>query len=122
MTIPLTSPYCSDGGLQYVAEAIRSRHLHYGGPFARRCESLLRAAIGSPAIFLTSSCTSALEFSAQVLAIQGGDEVIVPAYSFVSTVSAYQAYGARVAFCDVEPGTLNIDATRLESALTARTR
>jgi dTDP-4-amino-4,6-dideoxygalactose transaminase len=75
-----------------------------------------------PRVLLTTSCTHALEMAALLLDIQAGDEVIVPAFTFVSCVNAFVLRGARPVFADIRPDTLNVDETQLERLVTPRTR
>ena len=105
-----------------MAEAVRSGHASGDGSFSRRCQELLEAELGVKKALLTTSCTHALELAALLLDIRPGDEVIVPSFTFVSTVNAFVLRGARPVFCDIRPDSLNLDECRLESLLTARTK
>ena len=78
-------------------------------PFSKRCEALLEEELGAARVLLTTSCTHALELSALLLDIQPDDEVIVPTFTFVSTVNAFALFGARPVFCDIRSDTLNMD-------------
>jgi dTDP-4-amino-4,6-dideoxygalactose transaminase len=71
---------------------------------------------------LTTSCTHALEMSAILLDLQPGDEVIIPDFTFVSTVNAFVLRGAKPIFLDIRPDTLNLDESKLEDAITPRTK
>ena len=73
-------------------------------------------------MLLTTSCTHALEMAALLLQIQPGDEIIMPAYTFVSTADAFVLRGARIVFVDIRPDTLNIDEKQIEAAITPKTR
>ena len=108
--------------LGYIAEAVKNSHISGDGQFTRQCQTMLQNELGVPRVLLTTSCTHALEMAALLLNIQPGDEVIVPAFTFVSTVNAFVLRGARPVFIDVLPETLNLDHTRLESLITPRTR
>jgi len=108
--------------LDYVAGAIRDSRIAGDGTFTRRCSSLLEEALGVPRVLLTTSCTHALEMSAILLDIAPGDEVIIPAFTFVSTVNAFVLRGARPVFIDVHPTTLNLDESQLERLITSRTK
>lgn len=122
MRIPFNRPSLAGRELEYIAEAVRSGHISGDGGFTCRCQGLLEQALGVPKALLTTSCTDALEMTALLLDIQSGDEVIVPAFAFVSTVNAFVLRGARPVFCDVRPDTLNLDETQLERLVTPRTR
>ena len=121
-SIPFNRPSISTKEREYVAEALRALHLSGDGQFTRRCSGILEQALGVPRVLLTTSCTHALEMSAFLLDIEPGNEVIVPAFTFVSTVNAFVLRGARPVFADIRPDTLNLDERRLESLITPRTR
>jgi dTDP-4-amino-4,6-dideoxygalactose transaminase len=120
--IPFTRPGLLEAGLANIQEALASRRLAGDGPFCRRAEKLLEAALGTPRALATTSCTHALEMAALLLALGPGDEVILPAFTFVSTVNAFVLRGARPIFADVRRDTLNLDETRLEALVTPRTK
>ena len=73
-------------------------------------------------MLLTPSCTASLEMAALLIDLQPGDEVIMPSYTFVSTANAFVLRGATIVFVDVRPDTMNIDETRIEAAITPKTR
>ncbi len=108
--------------LEYVSQAIQSGHISGDGPFTKKCHALLEHALGVPKVLLTTSCTHALDMSAILLDIQPGDEVIIPDFTFVSTVNAFVMRGAKPVFLDVRPDTLNLDESKLETVLTPRTK
>ena len=108
--------------VEYVTRAIAEGPIHGDGPFTRACHDWLERLTGSPKALLTTSCTHALEMAALLLDLQPGDEVIVPPFTFVSTVNAIALRGARPVFVDVRPDTLNLDETLIEAAITPRTR
>src|SRR5690606_5228778 len=87
-----------------------------------RCHTLLEEQLGAHKALLTTSCTHALEMAALLLDIQPGDEVIIPDFTFVSTVNAFVLRGARPVFADIRPDTLNLDESQLERLITPRTR
>jgi dTDP-4-amino-4,6-dideoxygalactose transaminase len=106
----------------YMAEAITRGHLAGDGAFTKKCHTLLEQELGVAKALLTTSCTHALEMSALLLDIEPGDEVIIPSFTFVSTVNAFVLRGARPVFIDVRPDTLNLDEAQLERLITPRTR
>jgi dTDP-4-amino-4,6-dideoxygalactose transaminase len=122
MRVPFNRPYTTQRELGYIAQAIVNNHLSGNGPFSQRCEGWLEQQIGSARALLTHSCTAALEMAAILADIGPGDEVIMPAFTFVSTANAFVLRGGVPVFVDVEPDTLNLDAARIEEALTPRTR
>jgi dTDP-4-amino-4,6-dideoxygalactose transaminase len=108
--------------MAYLAEAFANGHLSGDGPFTRRCHALLEASLGVPKALLTTSCTHALEMAAMLLDLEPGDEVIVPSFTFVSTINAFVLRGARPVFADIRPDTLNLDESKLAALVTPRTR
>lgn len=120
--IPFNDPDISSGDCEFLLEAIASRHSSGNGAFTQRVEKLIGDKLAAHRALLTSSCTHALEMSALLANLQPGDEVIVPSYTFVSTASAFALYGARPVFVDSRSDTLNIDATKIEAAITPKTR
>lgn len=121
-TIPFNKPCLSGNELRYVSEAIQQGCSSGDGPFTKRCHALLEQELGVPKVLLSTSCTHALELAALLLNIQPGDEVIVPAFTFVSTVNAFVLRGARPVFIDIRPDTLNLNEACLEELITSRTR
>jgi dTDP-4-amino-4,6-dideoxygalactose transaminase len=107
---------------EYLVAAAASGHLAGDGQFTRQCHALLSAELGVPKVLLTTSCTHALEMAALLLDIQPGDEVIVPAFTFVSSINAFVLRGARPIFIDSRSDTLNLDETVLEELITPRTK
>ena len=106
----------------YVTEALLSDRLSGDGSFTRRSTEWLERMLGVPKVLLTTSCTHALELSAILLHVGMGDEVIVPSFAFVSTANAFLVRGGRPKFVDIRPDTLNIDETKIEGAITSRTK
>jgi dTDP-4-amino-4,6-dideoxygalactose transaminase len=120
--IPFNRPAVVGREAEYLAEALASGHHAGDGPWTKRCQALLQDESGSAKVLLTTSCTHALEMCAILLDLQPGDEVIVPAFTFVTSVNAFVLRGATPVFVDVRPDTLNLDEGRLEAAITPRTR
>ena len=120
--IPFNKPYVVGTEFDYIQQAIDSLHLSGNGLFTRKCEALLEQELRVPRAQLTPSCTHALEMAALLLDIKPGDEIIVPSFTFVSTVNAFVLRGARPVFIDVRPDTLNLDESRLEELITPHTK
>lgn len=120
--IPFNRPYVAGNEQKYILEAIATGHLSGDGVFSKKCHAFLEQSLEVPKALLTTSCTHALEMTALLLDIQPGDEIIVPSFTFVSTVNAFVLRGARPRFIDIRPDTLNLDETRLEALITPRTR
>ena len=108
--------------LDYVRQALEQRHLSSNGPFAHRCQAWLAARLNSPRVHLTHSATAALELSALLAGLGPGDEVIMPAFTFVSCANAVALRGATPVFVDIRPDTLNLNPDEVGKAITARTR
>jgi dTDP-4-amino-4,6-dideoxygalactose transaminase len=108
--------------LDYIADAVSRWHVSGDGYFTKRCHESLEKMTGTRKALLTTSCTHALEMAALLLDIQPGDEVIVPSFTFVSTVNAFALRGARPVFIDIRRDTLNLDEGQLQSLITPRTK
>lgn len=120
--IPFNHPYAVGKEFEYIRQAITNSHTCGDGPFTHKCHALLEQVIEVPKALLTTSCTHALEMAAILLNIQPGDEVIVPSFTFVSTVNAFVLRGACPVFIDVRPDTLNLNEAKLEQLITPRTK
>jgi len=120
--IPFNWPAAVGRELEYVAQAAASGHLAGDGPFTKRCEALLQQHTGAGRALLTTSCTHALEMSALLHDIGPGDEVIVPSFTFVSTVNAFVLRGARPVFVDIRRDTLNVDEQQLPNLIRPSTK
>ena len=120
--IPFNKPTFTGNELKYIREAIGQNHISGDGPFTKKCQSFLERALGIHKAFLTTSCTHALEMAALLLEIHPGDEVIVPSFTFVSTINAFVLRGARPIFVDIRRDTLNLDEARVAPLITPRTR
>ena len=108
--------------LEYIRQAIASGRICGDGPFNKKCSQWLEEKTRTAKAFLTTSCTHATEMTALLSHIGPGDEVIMPAYTFVSTADAFVLRGATVVFVDIRPDTMNIDETLIEDAVTERTK
>lgn len=122
MKIPFNKPFIVGKELYYIAQAVTNGQLSGDGPFTRRCAEWMENRFGAKKILLTHSCTAALEMAAILCGVGPGDEVILPSYTFVSTVNAFVLRGARPVFVDIRPDTLNLDETLIEQAISPRTR
>lgn len=122
MNIPFNKPHMTGKELWYISQAHASGHLAGDGQFTKKCSAWLVQRTGSQKALLTHSCTAALEMAAILADVQPGDEVIMPSYTFVSTANAFVLRGATPVFVDIRRDTLNIDETRIEEAITPRTK
>jgi dTDP-4-amino-4,6-dideoxygalactose transaminase len=122
LRVDFNRPVTVGNEFEYMRQAIENAHISGDGVFTKKCHSFLESELGITKALLTTSCTHALEMSAILLNIQPGDEVIVPDFTFVSTVNAFVLRGAKPVFVDVRPDTLNLDESKLEAAITSRTK
>ena len=107
----------------YIKQAIEiNRKISGDGYFTEKCNSWMEEKFNTSKSLLTTSCTHALEMAAILIDTQSGDEIIVPSYTFVSTVNAFVLRGAKIIFVDVRPDTMNIDETLIEAAITEKTK
>lgn len=122
LQVDFNRPSLTGREMAYITEAVENAHISGDGIFTKRCHSMLEETLGVKKVLLTTSCTHALEMAAFLLDIKPGDEVIVPSFTFVSTVNAFVIRGARPVFVDIRPDTLNLDETQLERLITPATR
>jgi len=122
MKVPFNKPHMTGKELWYIAQAHANGHLAGDGDFTKRCASWLEARTGCRRALLTHSCTGALEMAALLADFKPGDEVIMPSYTFVSTANAFVLRGAVPVFVDIRSDTMNIDETKIEAAITSRTK
>src|ERR1700758_1263799 len=101
--IPFNRPCLSGNEQIYMAQAVANGHASGDGPFTKKCHQWLEQTLGISKALLTTSCTHALEMAAILLNIQPGDEIIVPSFTFVSTVNAFVLRGAQPRFVDIRP-------------------
>lgn len=120
--ISFNVPPCFPGCKEAVCDAIDRHKICGDGSYTKQCHALLEAATGAAKVLLTTSCTHALEMAALLADIKPGDEVILPSYTFVSTADAFVQRGATVVFADIRPDTMNLDETKIEAAITEKTR
>lgn len=122
MTIPFNRPHLTHREMGYIAHAHALGALSGDGPYTKKCHTRLQEVTGAASALLTHSCTAALEMMAILADIAPGDEVIMPSYTFVSTANAFVLRGGVPIFVDVREDTLNLDETKVEAAITERTR
>ncbi len=122
ISIPFNKVYLSGNELKYIEQSISNSHVSGDGPYTLNCHDWLNAYFDNSKSLLTTSGTHALEISAMLLDIKPGDEVVIPAFTFVSTVNAFVRQGAKPIFIDIRPDTLNLDENLLEEKITHRTK
>ena len=109
--------------LEYIRQAAEENNKLCGdGPFTKKCSAWMQENFKVKHAMLTTSCTHALEMAAYLSDIQPGDEVIMPSYTFVSTADAFVLRGAKIVYVDIRPDTMNIDETKIEDAITEKTK
>lgn len=120
--IDFNKPPLTGNEEKYVIESINSPKISGDGEFTKRCHQWFEEKLACNKALLTTSCTHALEMAAMLLEIKEGDEVIMPSYTFVSTANAFALRGAKIVFVDIRPDTMNIDESKIEAAITDKTR
>lgn len=120
--IPFNKPTFLGYETEYIRDSIADFHISGDGGYTRQCHQFLEESLGVRKALLTTSCTHALEMAALLLDIQPGDEVIVPAFTFVSSINAFALRGAKPVFADIRPDTLNLDERQLPDLITEKTR
>lgn len=120
--IPFNKPTYLGHETDYIQDSLANWHVSGDGEYSKKCHAYLESALGVSKALLTTSCTHALEMAALLLDIQPGDEVIVPSFTFVSSINAFALRGARPVFADIRPDTLNLDESQLADLITERTR
>lgn len=114
-------PYV-DKAADYIQECVKNQKICGDGEYTKKCNAWIEERTGAGKCLLTTSCTHATELAALLCNIQPGDEVIMPAYTFVSTADAFVLRGAVPVFVDIRPDTMNIDETLIEDAITEKTK
>jgi dTDP-4-amino-4,6-dideoxygalactose transaminase len=120
--VPFNRVHTTGQELAYLTEAIASGNLCGDGEFTKRCQTWLQESLGTRKVLLTHSCTGALEMAALLADIGPGDEVIMPSYTFVSTANPFVLRGGVPVFVDIRPDTLNLDESKIEAAITSKTK
>ena len=114
-------PYV-DKAADYIQECVKNQKICGDGEYTKKCNAWIEERTGAGKCLLTTSCTHATELAALLCNIRPGDEVIMPAYTFVSTADAFVLRGAVPVFVDIRPDTMNIDETLIEDAITEKTK
>ena len=120
--IPFNIPPASGKEAAYIQQAIKNHKICGDGEFTKKCSAWMENKFNAQKVLLTTSGTSALEMAAVLCDIQAGDEVIMPSYTFCSTANAFVQRGAKIVFVDICPDTMNIDETKIEEAVTSKTK
>ena len=120
--IDFNRPAFTGKEFEYIQDAVNRGMLCGDGIYTKKCSAWMEERFHVGHVMLTTSCTHALEMAAFLADIQPGDEVIMPSYTFVSTADAFVLRGAKIVFVDIRPDTMNIDETKIEEAITEKTK
>lgn len=120
--IPFNKPFLTGKEAHYMYQAVYTGKLSGNGVFTKKCQSYFEEHYGFKKALLTTSCTDALEMAAILCDVKPGDEVIVPSYTFVSSALAFVRQGAKIVFADSCANNPNIDADKIESLITDKTK
>ena len=120
--IPFNKPYFTGKEADYIHQAVLSGKISGDGIFSKKCHEFFEKKYKFKKVLLTTSCTDALEMAAILIDIQPGDEVIIPSFTFVSTVNAFVLRGAKIIFSDSQSGHPNLDVELIERLITPKTR
>lgn len=122
MKINFNVPPCVENELEYISEAIKSNKICGDGSFTKKCNAWMEEKFNAPKVLLTTSGSTALDMAALLCDINEGDEVILPSFTFSSTANSFVLAGAKLVFVDIRPDTMNIDETKIEAAITNKTK
>lgn len=106
----------------YMKEAVDNKKICGDGPFTKKCDAWMEERFGAKRVLLTTSGSTALDMAALLCDLKPGDEVILPSFTFSSTANSFVLAGAKLVFVDIRPDTMNIDETKIEAAITDRTK
>lgn len=120
--IPFNKPHITGEEIIFINDAIESGTISGDGSFTVKCQDFFEKKFGFNKVLITTSCTDAIEMAAILLNIQAGDEVIVPSYTFVSTVNPFLMRGAKIIFVDCKKDSPCIDENAIESLITPKTK
>lgn len=120
--IPFNIPPYVEAAAGYIQECVKNQKICGDGGYTAKCSRWIEERTGTAKCMLTTSCTHATEMAALLAQVEPGDEAIMPSYTFVSTANAFVLRGAVPVFVDIRPDTMNIDETKIEAAITGRTK
>lgn len=120
--IPFNKPFLTGNEVRYIEQAVQSGKISGDGIFTKKCHDFFEKKYGFKKVLLTTSCTDAMEMAAILFDIQPGDEIIIPSYTFVSTANAFVLRGAKIVFADCSSDFPNLDADKIESLITHKTK
>lgn len=108
--------------LEYVKQAVDAHKICGDGQFTKKCNAWMEEKFNAQKVLLTTSGTTALDMAMLLCDFNAGDEVILPSFTFSSTATAPVLAGAKLVFVDIRPDTMNIDETKIEQAITDKTK
>ena len=120
--IPFNKPYLSGKELDYIKDSVLSMKISGDGGFTKKCHQFFEEKYNFKKVLLTTSCTDALEMAAILIETQPGDEIIIPSYTFVSTVNAFVLRGAKIIFADSSAQNPNVDVNSIAQLITPKTK
>ncbi len=120
--ITFNKPYLSGKEIEYIKDAVASMKISGDGNFTKKCHHFFEEKYGFKKVLLTTSCTDALEMAALLIDTQPGDEIIIPSYTFVSTVNAFVLRGATIVFADSAEMNPNVDVAEIEKLISPKTK
>ena len=120
--IPFNKASITELEEKYVVDALHNSKLSGDGKYTMRVYQQLKERFGMKHVLLTTSGTTALEMAAILINLEPGDEVIVPSFTFSSTVNAFLLRGAKPVFCDIRTDTFNMDEQLIEGLITPKTK
>jgi dTDP-4-amino-4,6-dideoxygalactose transaminase len=120
--IPFNKPYLAGNETKYIANAIKSGKISGNGTYTKKCHAFFEKRYNFNKCLLTTSCTDALEMAAILIDTKPGDEIIMPAFTFVSTANAFVLRGAKIIFVDSKVNTPGMDEDKIEGLITNKTK
>ncbi len=119
--LPITKPYITDREKELVLEPLETGWL-VQGPYVKKLEKAMCNLTGSKYGIATSSCSTAQLIASRCINLKERDEVIVPAFTWISTVNAAEIHRAKPVFVDINLNTFNIDVDEIMNKITSRTK
>ena len=120
--IPFSKPYTPSSASEHINQALNSLIQQGDGSYSKLIERLVSEKYGASQLFLTPSCTAALELSLMLLDIKAGDEVIIPSFTFTSVATAVTKFWATPVFCDIDTKTGCLDTDSLKELIGPKTK
>ena len=120
--ISFNVPPCTGKELDYISQAVAAHKICGDGEFTKKCNAWMEQRFHAHKAMLTTSGSTALDMASLLCDLRPGDEVILPSFTFSSTANAFAIYGAKLVFVDIRPDTMNIDETKIEAAITDKTK